>query len=69
MESAKCPECDAMIVFETSAPQGHSFQCPTCHTHLTVRTRNPLRLDWAFVEPLREWEKPVAPPGDERSPF
>jgi len=47
-----CPECDALIRFTSMPKTGHRSVCPHCRSRLIVISSNPIKLDWAFVEPI-----------------
>jgi lysine biosynthesis protein LysW len=49
-----CPECDASVSFETAPGLHQRVICVHCRAELVVIGINPIRLDWAYVEPLRD---------------
>jgi lysine biosynthesis protein LysW len=49
---AVCPECDAVVRFSTNPQRGQRVVCASCRSALAVINVQPLRLDWAFIEPI-----------------
>lgn len=47
-----CPECDALIKLHPYPVVGTRVQCPNCRGIFDIVSTAPLRLDWAFIEPL-----------------
>jgi uncharacterized paraquat-inducible protein A len=52
MLTGMCPECDALIRFTSMPKTGHRVVCPNCRSMLIVISSHPIKLDWAFVEPI-----------------
>jgi len=52
MLTGMCPECDALVHFTSMPEIGHRLVCPDCRSRLIVLSSNPIKLDWAFVEPI-----------------
>lgn len=49
-----CPECDAEVSFPAQPSLRERVYCPRCKVALLVIGLEPVRLDWAFVEPLSD---------------
>jgi lysine biosynthesis protein LysW len=49
-----CPECDADVSFAQVPRLSERIACPRCRAALVVIGLNPIELDWAFMEPLRD---------------
>jgi len=49
-----CPECDASVTFDTVPGIHQRVMCTHCRAALVVVGLNPIRLDWAYIEPLRD---------------
>jgi hypothetical protein len=52
--SATCPACDTPIHFRKKPGSGQLLVCRECDSLLRVFSVSPLRLTWAFREPLEE---------------
>ena len=49
-----CPECDASVSFDMTPGIHQRVICMHCRAALVIVGLNPIRLDWAYVEPLRD---------------
>ena len=47
-----CPGCNAKIRFHTKVILGEFVTCEECGDELEIVVVNPLKLDWAFADPL-----------------
>jgi len=47
--NGKCPHCGATLEHVSGKKHFFDFECPTCHLHLEVTTRNNNRVIWAFM--------------------
>ncbi len=54
MKKAVCPECDNEFQFSKNPYLGQLITCPQCWSTLVVIHLSPLKLDWAFLEPLND---------------
>lgn len=53
-----CPACGTKMRFHEALQLGQFVVCLECGTELEVIGLNPVRLDWAFEEPIEDedWE-------------
>jgi hypothetical protein len=51
-QAANCPACDTAIYFKKRLGRGQFVICRQCDSLLEVLSLSPLRLAWAFEEPL-----------------
>ncbi len=49
---ASCPECHAQIRFRKQPELGDLVTCPECSTMAEVIRETPIKLSWAFDEPV-----------------
>ncbi|MCL4868954.1 MAG: hypothetical protein KJ063_08305 [Anaerolineae bacterium] len=49
---ASCPECHAQIRFQKQPELGDLITCPECSTMAEVIRETPIKLSWAFDEPV-----------------
>lgn len=49
---AACPECHAQIRFRKQPELGDLVTCPECSTMAEVIREAPIKLSWAFDEPV-----------------
>jgi uncharacterized paraquat-inducible protein A len=54
LREAACPECDAVVQVVMPLECGQQLSCRSCRSTLQIRRLQPLTLDWAFVEPIRD---------------
>jgi len=47
--NGKCPHCDATLEHKSGKKHFFEFECPKCHLHLEVTTRNNNRILYAFM--------------------
>lgn len=47
--NGKCPQCGAPLDNVGGRRAFFDFECPRCHLHLEVTTRNNNRVVWAFM--------------------
>ncbi len=52
MIKTTCPECDHDVFMETMPNVGERVVCSACKTTLVVIRIKPVRLDWAFKDPI-----------------
>jgi len=61
--AASCPECHAQISFRKQPELGDLVTCPECSTLAEVIREAPIKLSWAFDEPVgrggdsRNWDE------------
>lgn len=51
-QAAICPACGTAICFTKRLGQGQFVICRECDSLLEVLSLSPLKLEWAFEEPL-----------------
>ncbi|MCA9923633.1 MAG: hypothetical protein KC419_20225 [Anaerolineales bacterium] len=51
-QSAICPACGSRLRFRFPLQLGEFIVCDECDTELEVVRMNPLKLDWAFDDPI-----------------
>lgn len=49
-----CPGCGSQIRFLKKVQMGEFFICDECGDELEVVNLSPVKLDWAFEDPLEE---------------
>ena len=52
--TAPCPACGTKLRFQKRIELGEIIVCSECHTELEVVKAMPLKLDWAYEEPIDE---------------
>ncbi len=52
MIKSPCPECDQDVLLDTVPNMGEHVVCSGCRTTLVVIWLSPVRLDWAFIDPI-----------------
>jgi lysine biosynthesis protein LysW len=56
MAIAFCPDCEEAV--RLGAPKlGQRVTCESCQAELEVVEVSPLELDWAYDEPVDDWEE------------
>ena len=56
MAMAFCPDCEEPIHFKLRPKVGDRIVCSSCESELEVVEVSPLELDWAFDDPVEDWE-------------
>jgi lysine biosynthesis protein LysW len=56
MAVAPCPECSQGIELHAALNEGARMKCPKCGAELEITNLAPLELDWAYYEPIRDWQ-------------
>lgn len=65
MSAAACPDCGHEISFGPESEEGHIVTCRNCGSEFEIISLNPPELDWAYREPVDDWDAVEPDPSDQ----